>query len=192
MQLHLPRPIQQPPWRRREAIADPWFRSQAIAWIARFAAAAEVTPILKEARESSWVAEDKYKIVGSSAWRMRAMIERGEQQAAADELPDLLKSAADINHPVSRLEALFLLFQSVFEVDNCRRIVLDALLEACHDAKSWKSGDRLRETAIMLAFAGHHDQASEVIGAMPTGRFRRQAIERIERGQRREHRPFCW
>ncbi len=177
---------------RARAIADPWFRSQAIAWIARFAAAAEVAPILKEARESSQVAEDKYRIVGSSAWRVRAMIERGEQQAAADELPDLLKYAADISHPVSRLEALFLLFQSVFEADNCRRVVLDVLLEACHDAKSWKSGDRLREAAIMLAFAGHHGQASEIIGAMPTGRFRRQAIERIGRGQRREPRRFFW
>ncbi|HJT13652.1 MAG TPA: hypothetical protein VJ790_13615 [Dongiaceae bacterium] len=120
------------------------------------------------------------------------MIERGEQQAAADELPDLLKCAADISHPVSRLEALFLLFQSVFEADNCRRVVLDVLLEACHDAKSWKSGDRLREAAIMLAFAGHDGQASEVVGAMPTGRFRRQAIERIGRGQRREPRRFFW
>ncbi len=177
---------------RARAISDPWFRSQAIAWIARFAAAAEATSILKEARESSWAAEDKYRIVGSSAWRIRAMIERGEQQAAADELPDLLKCAADINQPVSRLEALFLLFQSVFEVDNCRRAVLDALLEACHGAKSWKSGDRLREAAIMLAFAGHHGQANEVIGAMPAGRFRRQAIERVGRGQRREPRSFFW
>ncbi|HJT13653.1 MAG TPA: hypothetical protein VJ790_13620 [Dongiaceae bacterium] len=44
---------------RARAIADPWFRSQAIAWIARFAAAAEVAPILKEARESSQVAEGR-------------------------------------------------------------------------------------------------------------------------------------
>ena len=174
------------------AIDDSWFRSQAMAWIARFAAEADLAPILEEARAASWATEDKYKTVGSSAWRFRAMIERGKRLAAADELPDLVACAADVAHPVSRLEALFLLFESVFAIDRCRRLTLSALIDACHIANSWKSGDRLREAAIMLAFAGHHDEAHQAVSAMANRRYRRQAIERIRRGQRREPRPFFW
>lgn len=173
-------------------IDDPWFRSQALAWIARFASEADFPPILSEGRESSWAAGDKYKIVGSSAWRVRAVIERGNTSAAAAEMPELLRCAAEISHPVSRLEALFLLFESVFEADGCRRLVLDALIDACQVAKSWKSGDRLREAAVVLAFAGYQGDVDQVLAAMSEGKYRRQALERIGRGQRREPRRFFW
>jgi hypothetical protein len=162
------------------AIDDPRFRSQAMAWIARFASETELPAILNEARESSWAATDKYKVVGSSAWRLRAMIERGEPDAAAAEMSELLACAAEIDHPVSRLEALFLLFQSIFDVERARRGTLDALIAASQAAMSWKSGYWLREAALMLASAGYADEADQVISAMPDGKYRRQAIERID------------
>lgn len=177
---------------RARAIDDPWFRSQALAWIARFAPEAEFKLILSEARESSWAAEDKYKVVGSSAWRIRAMIERDHAPLAEAEVPDLLKCAMDIGHPVSRLEALFLLFESVFTVDSCRRSVLSGLIDACRAANSWKSGDRLCEAAVMLAFAGHSDEASATVDAISSEKYRRKATERIANGERRGPRPFFW
>ena len=174
------------------AIDDPWFRSQAMAWIARFASETELPAILNEARESSWAATDKYKVVGSSAWRLRAMIERDKPDGAAAEMPELLSCAAEIDHPVSRLEALFLLFESIFEVERARRGTLDALIAASLAAMSWKSGFWLREAALMLASAGYADEADQVISAMPDGKYRRQVIERIGKGERRTPRPFFW
>jgi hypothetical protein len=174
------------------AIDDPWFRSQAMACIARFASEMEFPAILNEARESSWAATDKYKVVGSSAWRLRAMIERGKPDAAAAEMSELLACAAEIDHPVSRLEALFLLFQSVFEVERCRHAVLEALVAAAQVAMSWKAGYRLREVALMLASAGYRDEVDQVIDAMAEGKYRRQAIEWIARGERQTPRPFFW
>jgi hypothetical protein len=174
------------------AIEDPWFRSQALAWAARFAPETELRPILDEAHQSSWAAQDKYEIVGSSAWRLRAMIGRGDPNAAAREMPALLACAAEIDHPVSRLEALFLLFRSIFEVDSCRTAALGALIAAAQVAISWKSGYRLREVALMLASAGHRDEADQTINAMPDGKYRRQAVDWIAKGERQSPRPFFW
>ena len=122
---------------------------------------------------------------------MRALIERGETERAALEVEGLLKRSAEIPNPVSRLDALFLLFQAVFARDAARPEVLIALVAASRVARSWKSGDKLREAALMLA-PGHPDEAQQVVAAMPEGRFRRTAVERMAAGRHRTPRAFFW
>ncbi len=172
-------------------VEDPWFRAQALAWVGRFAPPQDFRAVLDEARAASFAAADDYKVVGSSAWWMRALIERGETERAALEVEGLLKRSAEIPNPVSRLDALFLLFQAVFARDAARPEVLIALVAASRVARSWKSGDKLREAALMLA-PGHPDEAQQVVAAMPEGRFRRTAVERMAAGRHRTPRAFFW
>lgn len=174
------------------AIEDPWFRSQAMAWIARFSAEKDFHQALDEAASASWAADDPYKIVASSAWRLRAMVERGHLGDVQSELPKLLECASGIANPVSRLDALFLVFQSVFDVEAFRHLVLRALVDACQAAVSWKAGDRLSEAAVMLAFANDKVGVDEVIQSMPDGKRKRQAMQRIADRLRREPRRFFW
>jgi hypothetical protein len=174
-------------------IPDAWFRAQALAWISRYAEGESCRAIASSARLASQAAEDPYQTVGSAAWWVRALIERGASESASAEIPALLEAARSIAHPVSRIDALYLLFQAVFEVGPARQLVLDALLEAGAAARSWKAGDRLREAAVML----HRDfpeQAARVIAAMPEGKYKRQAVRRTSATCKtfRGPRPFFW
>jgi hypothetical protein len=120
------------------------------------------------------------------------MVECGHFEDARRELPRLLECSSGISNPVSRLDALFVLFQSVFHVEALRRLVLKALVDACQAADSWKAGDRLREAAVMLAFAKDKTSADEVIQSMPDGKHKRQAMQRIADSLRCEPRQFFW
>jgi hypothetical protein len=171
-------------------IDDPWFRSQALAAVARFSKSRQLE-ILEEAQVASQSADDPYKIVGASAWWIRAMIELGYGDEAARELPALIEVSSTIEHPVSRLEALFLLFQAVFHLEATRLLALDALVNACQSANSWKAGDRLQEAALMLA-ADYPAESEQVIRAMPEGKYKRQAIEKRAASGGRPPRPFFW
>jgi hypothetical protein len=172
-------------------IHEPWNRAQALAWIGFFADG-RLHEILDEARAVSWSATDPYQIVGSSAWRLRAWIERGEPTRATKELGQLLACADKITHPVSRLEALTALRDAIFDVDGARQRVLDAQIRAAGIARSWRSSSRLRDSAIMLASTGHADEARRVVAAIPEGRYRRQALKGIAEAKLLDPRRFFW
>jgi hypothetical protein len=173
-------------------IQDVWYRAQALAWIGFFCKSGQFREILEEAKGVSYSAIDPYQIVGSSAWRLRAWIERGESEVASKELPQLLARAETIEHPVSRLEALTTLLAAVCHLDGARQRVLDAQIRAAGTARSWRSGNRLRDSAIMLASAGHGDEAARVVASMPDGKYKRQAMQGIAEAERLEFRSFFW
>jgi len=173
-------------------IDDPWYKAQALAWVGVFCRNARFRKILEEARAASWSARDPYLIVGSSAWRLRAWIEQGEPNVAVEELDRLLQQAELIEHPVSRLEALTLLLPSFHDLDEPRRRVLDAQIKAAGLAHSWRSGNRLRNSAIMLASIGQPGEARRVVASMPEGKYKRQAMQGITDARRLNFRPFFW
>src|SRR5260370_14912520 len=84
-------------------ISDSGFRCQAVADVARYASEELVSPIAHEAREAALEQEDPYKVVGASAWPVRALIERNQKGVLPLWLSELLKRARAINHPVSKL-----------------------------------------------------------------------------------------
>jgi hypothetical protein len=173
-------------------IEDPLYRVQALLWIAHFASIGRFRRICDEARSIPWPGTDPYKSVVGAASLIRTLIDHDDPEAAEQELALMLERAQGIDHPVSRLAAVDMLFQAAFHLAPARQRALRHLIEAALSARSWKSGDRLREAAIMLAHAGHRDEADQVIAAMSEGNHRRQAIARIAKGQCREPRPFFW
>jgi len=63
--------------RLARSIDEPWFRSQALAWAARFSAEDQVEPLVEEALHASYNDSDPYRTMGSSAWALCALVERG-------------------------------------------------------------------------------------------------------------------
>jgi hypothetical protein len=173
-------------------IGDPWFRSQALAHVARASDLPGARRIFAEARAASLAADDPYQVVGSSAWWLRAMIELGDTEAATCEIPSLLEVSATIENHSSGAQALFLVLQAVFHVDKARRLVTNALIRTClAGSGSWRPGRTFRDAAIMLA-PQHPAEAEKIIRSMPEDKWKRRAIQRIEDQEFLEPRAFFW
>jgi hypothetical protein len=172
-------------------IADPWFRCQALAWAARYAAEPEFDAIAAEALKAASDSDDPYRVVAASAWPVRAMVERGRSGAATKAVAALLPVAARIEHPVSRGYALHVLWEAVYAVKPAAKDVLRSLVSACQAMYGWQGPFLLRNAALTLA-ADDPAAARSVIAAMPDGPLKRQAERRVAAGESSHPRPFFW
>lgn len=174
------------------SIDEGWFRSQALAWAARFSGEERLEPLVEEALIASYGESDPYRIVGSGAWALCALVERGRAVTAERILDDLLTLAPEAEPAASRAEALFLVWQAVFALGReARRKVLDVLLTTCRPQDSWRVGRVFQDVAWMLAPT---DQAAaqRVLAAIPEGRWKRQAMRRVDGNEILKPRPFFW
>ena len=173
-------------------ITEPWFRCQALADVARYASKESVSPIAHEALNTALQQEDAYKVVAVSAWPVRAMIERNQTDSLPLWLSELIKRARDIDHPVSRLEALFLLWQGTFPfVHSETDEIFEEFMRACGSANSWKAGARLEEGLLMLA-SRNPALAAELAQRMVDSSYKRRALKRLSEREQRQPRPFFW
>lgn len=137
--------------RAAREVCDPWYRVQALAWVARFAPEAEFESIAIEALDVRRQCADWYQRVAAAAWPLRALVERGALVTARAGLAPLLDEEARVQVPVSRSEALFLLFQACFDLDAGSRDVLVRRLAAAHDvAGHWRSRRNIVDALSML------------------------------------------
>jgi len=175
---------------RARSIRDPWYRCQALAHVARHGPLALVEKTAREAVVAAHEHPDPYKVVGASAWPVRALIERARPGGVPRLLQELLAVGRTIEHPVSRLEALFLLWEAAFPFDApATEAVFGAFRSACSAASSWKAGDRL-ELALLTLATRDRSRAMEVAKAMPDGKYKVRAIRKLDAGERREPRGF--
>ena len=118
-------------------IAEPWFRAQALAAVARYAGDQRVEAIAQEALDAASEQDDSYKVVAVSASPTRALIERQRTQKVEQIALQLLALSDRIDHPVSRLEALFMLWQAVYPLGGeSLQKVQDKFVAACGAANS--------------------------------------------------------
>jgi hypothetical protein len=178
--------------RLARSINEPWFRSQGLAWAARFADDDRVLPLIEEALIASYSESDPYRTVGSGAWALRALIERERDEKARSILADLLALAPAAEPAGSRAEALFLVWQAAFALgEEARGKVLDVLLRTCRPADSWRVARVFQEIAWMIG-PGDHRTVQRVLEALPEGRWKRQAERRLASGESLKPRPFFW
>jgi hypothetical protein len=178
--------------RLARSIAEPWFRSQALAWAARFSAEERIEQLVEEALSASYSESDPYRTVGSGAWALCALVERGRPVPARRILDDLLSRAPEAEPAASRAEALFLVWQAIFALGgDARTKVLDVLLTTCRPEDSWRVGRVFQDTAWMLATIDQ-GAAQRVLAAMPEGRWKRQARRRVAGSETLKPRPFFW
>ena len=176
-----------------EQISDPWFRCQALAWVARFAPEAQFNVIAQESISACrLMADDPYQVVGAAAWPLRAMIERDRGDQVHRLLPRFIKCAVSITNPVTRLDALFLLWQAVFPLGSeLSDWVLEPLVTACRTADSWKGIDTLCQIVLILTL-NFPKEAEQLVICMPNGRHKRQAMRLLIAEQHKFPRTFFW
>jgi hypothetical protein len=96
-------------WRRAydraRAIADVWYRTQALACVARLAPASEVIRVARKALSESDAAPDPYQRLAAKAWAIRAMIDRGYTVDAERATALAIRHAGEIENPVCRVDA---------------------------------------------------------------------------------------
>lgn len=118
------------------ATKDPWFRAQALSWVARFWPDNPVK-IAAEAAGAAQVCENDYKKSAVRAWEIAALAERGFMAEARKALAEALALAGVVQPPSSRCDALSLLLDAAFrigpkEFERVRGIVAGACSPDCH------------------------------------------------------------
>jgi hypothetical protein len=177
--------------RLARSIDVPWFRSQALAWAARFAADDRIEPLIEEALYASYSESDPYRTVATGAWPLRALIERDRTALARRTLDDLLVLVPEVEPPASRAEALFLVWQAIFALGpDARNRVLEVVLKNCRPNESWRVARIFQHIAWMLA--NEKEAVERVLAAMPDGRWKRQAKRQIDGGEALAPRQFFW
>jgi hypothetical protein len=178
--------------REARARPDAWGRAQGLGWAARFAPDAEVAALAGEALAACAEAADAYVRVGASAWPLRALAERGHPERAAEALGEVLPRAEAIENPVSRVDALFLVWQAAYPLGGeARRAVLAPLLRTAVAANAWKP-QRVLQSIVYMLPEEERALADQVVAAMPPGQYQRAAARRLAAGERQQPRPFFW
>ena len=171
-------------------VSNPWFRCQALAWVARFGPEGEVTRIAEEAVEAANKCDDAFQKVAALSWPVRALVERDRRRQAESIVAVALTRVAEVRHPVCRADALFLLIQAAWSLPKgLRGSLVSALRGACRDAKSWRTGRMLYTVALFVSVEDNR-LAREIITSLPEGRLRRKGERDLAEGRFETPRAF--
>lgn len=179
-------------YQRAAGLDTPWNRSQALGWVARYAPEGKLIRTTNAALAAAAKDGDPYRAVGASAWPIRALVERGEEDAARRAVQRVLPIAERIDHNGSRGEALMLLFEAV--IPGAREIwqpVLEALVSSQREPPHWRHARALRDALIMAGAA----DAAIAAGYLPRiwdETIRERVEKAIAEGESREPRAFFW
>jgi hypothetical protein len=169
--------------RHAEKISDAWHRCQSLAAVARLAPEGDVVRVANKALDAAMLGKNGFKRVAVAAWPVRALAERAKVAHAQRVIAPLLEEAARIEHPVSKMDALAHLWQAAWPLPGAiKQPVLDALLNACQAANSWKAGRTMRDVSLIVA-SEDKAQAQHIINAMRESVYKRQAQTRLDAGQ---------
>ncbi len=167
-------------------VSEPWFRCQALAQVARFAPERYVVRTAEEAIEAALMATDVYKKVAATAWPLRALIVRDYEKNAIELLSPILGLSAQIENPVSRSDALLLLWEAFFPLHS-HNPVFGALVNSCNG--HWKADYILRQVVLILA-SDNLGEAQRLAASMRAGKYKRQAQKRLDAGEKQQTRSF--
>ena len=174
------------------AVSDPWFRVQAIAWVAWLSPPPRDREAVLEAFNALDRAQEPWQLCGAAAWPIRAAIEKGYPDLAREGLRRLLEASRSIRPPASRSEALFLLLQAAFpRGPDFWRPVFDQLVAMCADDEHWRVRRNLRD-ALLIVSTSSTDLARTVASSLPEGTTKRQVQRALESRESQEPRLFFW
>ncbi len=130
-------------------IVEPWFRAQALAWVARFSEGRTIE-IAKEAAKAAMECDDSYKRTAVRAWEIAALAEVGATEEASFALNEALRDSRLITPLCSCAEALFLLAQAASKIDSSARdIACDHLMDLCSGDHHWRSKRAVRDSIAL-------------------------------------------
>jgi hypothetical protein len=173
-------------------IADAWYRVQALAWVARFAPPDISWKALQRAASSTLEGKDSYCRAAALAWPIRAAIELGHEELAAQMLAGARIELPHIELFGSRAEACSLLFQSAFEnPHHLWEPLLDEIPGLCPPGSHWRVARLYRTIGAILADRDGCT-ARLFIESMLPGKVQSRCLRDLENGVRRPPRPFFW
>jgi len=172
-------------------VPDGWYRAQALAWVARFAPEDQCEAIAEEAFQSSLGCPDACNTLGSAAWPIGALVERGRKAEALDMLYRALGRESEVQPASSRSEALFLLFQAAFNLGETIRMDLYHRLAAAHDEAGFWRSRRNIEDAIRMIHRIDADLARHLIEGLTDPKAKKRTQNRLTVNYLAVPRTFC-
>ncbi|WP_169444583.1 hypothetical protein [Massilia niastensis] len=132
-------------------VNDPWFRAQALSWVARFTDG-DVLAIASEAAKAAAECDDNYKQSAARAWEIAALAERDHIFEARKCLCDILPAVKHVEPASSRSEALLLLLQAGAKIANeDAEKVYEVMKTSCQPEQHWRCSRALRDGAKMIS-----------------------------------------
>ena len=132
------------------SVSDPWFRAQALSWVARFTDA-DPEPIAAQAANAAAACDDDYKKSAVRSWEIAALAERKCLGEAKIALRDAVRTAQQVQPSASRSEVLLLLMQAAFMIDRDEAANVSALLtQYCPIADHWRCKRAVSNASQML------------------------------------------
>ena len=136
---------------RARQIQKPWFKAQALSWIARFTDGSPIG-IAHEAMKAAKEGDDDYKKTAVRAWEIAALAERGRQPEARQALAEALTSSSSIAPLPSAAEALTLLLHASFRLERKDvELVAAQLKTTCGDSSHWRCTRALGDADKLLS-----------------------------------------
>jgi hypothetical protein len=132
-------------------VNEPWYRAQALSWVARFTDGDPVA-VACEAAKAAGECEDDYQKSAVLAWEIAALAERDCKKEARKSLNAALMLGKCIAPASSRSEALLLLLQAAFRIGRAEaESVYEILKASCPVDEHWRCQRSVREGGRMLS-----------------------------------------
>lgn len=132
-------------------VPDPWFRAQALSWVARFTDGDPV-PIAAEAAIAAKEGDDNYKKCAVRAWDIAALAEREQILEARKCLFEILVEVKNVEPASSRCEALLLLLQAGLKIAREDAETVFKVMEvSCQPEEHWRCMRALRNGGKMIS-----------------------------------------
>jgi hypothetical protein len=126
-------------------ITAPWFRAQALAWVARFADG-DPSGIAREAAKAAGECDDAYKRSAVRAWEIAALAERECKTEARESLMEAVAVGREVTPMSSRSEALYLLLQAASKIGRKEaKGVYEVLVASCPVEAHWRCKRAVRD-----------------------------------------------
>lgn len=164
------------------SISDPWYRCQSLAHVAwHLKDQPQSSKVIGEALTAAFELDQPNRIVSVASWAVRVMVKNGDPRLGLV-VDELLNKIQLESNPVRQADALLFLFEAVYHEPQLRDRVLDPLLRACEQMKSWKRPRILSDVALVLAI-DDPDRASQIIDTIGEGRMSRRTRRNIDAGK---------
>lgn len=164
--------------RRAREIRHPWYRCQALSYIAEVQRSSLVAlRLLKESLSAAYEEAEPNRIVSVASWPLRQLVAL-DPAAAKRELEDLLRIILAEPHGLRRLDGLSRMIIAVTDNSEMLAMTKPAFAMACSASEGWRTERTIAFVATGLASL---DQkfSLELLATRTPNRFRNAALKAI-------------